>query len=109
MQTKIDRELAEIFFDLIEELNSMKNELFDNEQTNFAQNTFQILQTLKKTSSWYIKIYPSTKDFKKQLRKSMRIIDKLLISIYLHPKNINKLNNIREKLEALYVMTELQS
>ena len=40
MQTKIERELAEIFFDLIEELNSMKNELFDNEQTNFAQNTF---------------------------------------------------------------------
>lgn len=109
MQIKIERELAKIFFDLIEELNSMKNELFDNEQTNFAQNIFQTLQTLKKTSSWYIKTYPSIRDFKKQLRKSMRIIDKLLISIYLHPKNINKLNNIREKLEALYVMTELQS
>jgi len=105
---RIDKVIADRYFEIIERLNLQKDEFFYNEGSSFARDTFRSIKSLRKTSKHYVKtVQPTHEDFKRAVRTAIRVVDTTLASKHLYEVNIESLNEIKEQLESLHVMIEL--
>jgi hypothetical protein len=108
--TPMDQELTQYFHDCIEQIYNMKDEFFYNDETPFAKETLIHLTALRRQSKWFLKrkeTHRNQKEFKKNMRRAIRMLDLLIVNKSLYEVNIGPLTEIKEKLEGLYVMTEL--
>lgn len=102
------------FKDIIDKLNLQKHEFFYNEGCGFARDTFKRIKGLKSAAKQYATGHLTSinrphyyRQLHRSIRKSITLINELLVDKRLYVINIKPLTEIKERLESLIVMITL--
>lgn len=104
--------------EILHKLDSQKGEFFYNEYTGFAKDIFKRLRLLNRNIDQWIRMhekgytmhiytYYSERNFQKEIKKTITLINQLSVDKRVYWGNREFLSELKEQLESLSLMIEL--
>lgn len=103
----IDSTINEMYINIIDRLNKEKFNFFLNANSSHVEHVYMSMNNLRKTAKYYENTPASIGDFKKSIKKTLRIINLILLNKYLNANVVEPLTEMKEQLESIEVMMEL--